>query len=277
MATTIHESATLGKSPIDAYRAPVAAEVEAFDLPVAGAIPPELTGRFLRNGPNARPGDKKVFSFLAPGMLHGLELSGGKAAWYGNRWVRTSTFTSGARYVRLNGTLDLRAGQSNTNVIAHGGRVLSLVESSFPCEVTPRLDTVGPDDFGGRLATPFTAHPKRDPRTGELHAFGMCARPGGLTYHRISAEGALLESRPIPVRGVTMMHDFALTERHVVFMDLPIVFHDPRPARQDAVPLERHVRRPGRRDAPRRRRRRRALVRRRAVLRVPRHERVRRR
>jgi carotenoid cleavage dioxygenase-like enzyme len=48
--------------------------------------------------------------------------------------------------------------------------------------------------------------------------------PPGLTYHRIDAAGTLVESRPIPVRGVTMMHDFALTDRHVIFMDLPMVF-----------------------------------------------------
>jgi carotenoid cleavage dioxygenase len=90
--------------------------------------------------------------------------------------------------------------------------------------VTPRLDTVGVYDFGGRLKTPFTAHPKRCPRTGELHAFGMRTFPKQLTYHRIGADGTLLESRAIPVRGATMMHDFALTDRHVVFLDLPIVF-----------------------------------------------------
>jgi carotenoid cleavage dioxygenase len=101
--------------------------------------------------------------------------------------------------------------------------MLALVESSFPYEVTPELDTVGPHDFGGRLTTPFTAHPKRCPRTGELHGYGM-SLSGGLTYHRIDADGALVESRAITVPGVTMMHDFALTDRHAVFMDLPVVF-----------------------------------------------------
>jgi carotenoid cleavage dioxygenase len=223
MNATIQDSAAARKSPSGAYRSPVSDEVEAFSLPVEGAIPIELTGRFLRNGPNPRPGEQ-THPFLASGMLHGLQLARGKATWYRNRWVRTRAFETGARYVRANGTLDLTVGVANTNVIAHGGRVLALVESSFPCEVTPRLDTVGAYDFGGRLKTPFTAHPKRCPRTGELHAFGMRSFPGKLTYHRIGADGTLLESRPIPVRGATMMHDFALTDRHLVFLDLPIVF-----------------------------------------------------
>jgi carotenoid cleavage dioxygenase len=230
MNATIHDPAADRKSPGAAYRTPVAEEVEAFALPVEGAIPPELAGRFVRNGPNPRPGER-MHAFMAPGMLHGLELAGGKATWYRNRWVRNRSFETGAPYVRADGTLDLTAGSPNTNVIAHAGRVLALVESSFPCEMTPRLDTIGAYDFAGRLTTPFTAHPKRCPRTGELHAFGMrMSADGELTYHRVGADGILLESRPIPVPGATMMHDFALTDRHVVFMDLPIVFDRSRAA-----------------------------------------------
>jgi carotenoid cleavage dioxygenase len=90
--------------------------------------------------------------------------------------------------------------------------------------VTRELETRGPHDFAGRLKTPMTAHPKRCPRTGELHGFGMSLLPGGLTYHRIDAAGALVESRPIKVPRVTMMHDFALTERAAIFFDLPVIF-----------------------------------------------------
>src|ERR1700685_3073448 len=148
MNATIHDPAADRKSPAAAYHAPVAAEVDALALPVDGAIPPELSGRFLRNGPNPRPGES-MHSFMAPGMLHGLELAGGKATWYRNRWVRNRSFETGAPYVRADGTLALTAGAPNTNVIAHAGRVLALVESSFPCEMTPRLDTVGAYDFAG--------------------------------------------------------------------------------------------------------------------------------
>jgi carotenoid cleavage dioxygenase len=221
MSVTIHDEAAVRKHTGSFY-APVEAEVEAFDLPVTGAIPPQLAGRFVRNGPNSRGG--KPHPFMAEGMLHGIRLEGGAARWYRNRWVRTLSFETGAPYVRANGTLDLTAGPANTNAIAHGGKLLALVESSFPYEITRELDTLGAHDFSGSLKTPFTAHPKRCPRTGELHAFGMSMLPPGLTYHRIDPAGTLVESRPIPVRGVTMMHDFALTDKHVIFMDLPMVF-----------------------------------------------------
>ena len=61
-------------------------------------------------------------------------------------------------------------------MIAHAGRIMALVESSFPHVLTPELATVGPCDFDGRLTTAMTAHPKTDPVTGELHFFGYGVR-----------------------------------------------------------------------------------------------------
>jgi carotenoid cleavage dioxygenase-like enzyme len=113
---------------------------------------------------------------------------------------------------------------ANTHVIAHAGTIMALVESSFPHVLTPNLDTVGTCDFGGRLTTAMTAHPKVDPVTGELHFFGYGVLPPYLTYHRLSAAGELVTSAEIGVPGPTMMHDFAITDRHAVFLDLPMTF-----------------------------------------------------
>jgi carotenoid cleavage dioxygenase-like enzyme len=205
------------------YRTPVADEIEAFDLDVEGALPPELSGDYIRNGPNPRPGETPAHLFFGDGMLHGIRIAGGKAVAYRNRWVRTRAFVEHAPMVRR-GKIDLTVGVANTNVVAHGDKLLALVESSFPTSVHRDLTTGAPYDFAGKLKTPFTAHPKACPETGELHAFGIALTPGALTYHRIDRAGTLIESRPIPVKGATMMHDFALTRSHAVFMDLPIVF-----------------------------------------------------
>ena len=190
---------------------------------MTGSLPPELTGRYLRNGPNPLPGHDPAHWVAGAGMLHGIRLRDGRAEWYRNRWVRTRLL-EGKPYIRPDGTFDLAVGPANTHVVEHAGRILALVESSFPYVVTPELETVGPDDLGGRLTTATTAHPKTDPVTGDLHFFGYGVLPPYLTYHRLSAGGELVTSAEIAVGAPTMMHDFAITDRHAVFLDLPMTF-----------------------------------------------------
>ena len=204
--------------------APVMREVSGHDLPVQGTVPPALRGRYVRNGPNPKTGVSPHW-FIGDGMLHGVHLAGGRAVSYRNRWVRTRRFleTDPPRF-GPDGALDRTVALANTHVVAHAGRILALVESSFPTEVTRELDTVGIFDYGGRLGTAMTAHPKLCPQTGELHFFGYSFLPPFLTYHRADAAGRLVQSEVIDVPGPTMIHDFAITAGHVVFMDLPVVF-----------------------------------------------------
>jgi carotenoid cleavage dioxygenase-like enzyme len=109
-------------------------------------------------------------------------------------------------------------------VLAHAGRIWALEEGHLPYELSPELDTLGCDDFGGKLTTAFTAHPKLCPETGELHFFGYSPVPPYLTYHVLDASGALVHSAEITVPAGTMMHDFMITRDHAIFMDLPVVF-----------------------------------------------------
>ncbi|BBX19902.1 carotenoid oxygenase family protein [Mycolicibacterium duvalii] len=203
--------------------APVTDELTAFDLPVDGAIPPELAGWYLRNGPNPRTATGHWFT--GDGMIHGVRIENGRAAWYRNRWVRTDSFISDFPLYNEDGTRNLRASVANTHVVNHAGKTLALVESSLPYEITNELETVGAYDFGGRLVDSMTAHPKICPTTGEMHFFGYgnISAPH-VTYHRVDADGTLTINRGIDVPALTMMHDFALTPNYAVFLDLPIVF-----------------------------------------------------
>jgi carotenoid cleavage dioxygenase len=204
--------------------APVDEEVTGTDLTVVGSIPAELSGRYLRNGPNPQSGTSGHW-FLGDGMIHGIRLRDGKAEWYRNRWVQTRALSEpDAQMIGDDGTVDRTIGVSNTHIVGHAGKILALVESSFPCELTPDLDTVGPYNFGGRLESAMTAHPKTCPITGEMHFFGYGFFEPYLTYNRVSAAGELVQTEVIDVPGATMIHDFAITDKHVIFMDLPVIF-----------------------------------------------------
>lgn len=225
--TTAAESANLPMAGTFFQRgnyAPVDDELTEYDLPVEGAIPPGLDGWYLRNGPNPREASRHWFT--GDGMVHGVRIQNGAVKWYRNRWVRTDSFIEPFPLYNADGTRNLRAAVANTHVVNHAGKTLALVESSLPYQITNDLETVGCYDFGGKLADAMTAHPKICPTTGELHFFGYGSIfAPHVTYHRADANGELTINRPIDVKALTMMHDFALTAEHVVFMDLPIVFN----------------------------------------------------
>ncbi|MEV4600653.1 carotenoid oxygenase family protein [Amycolatopsis sp. NPDC049253] len=205
--------------------APVTHEHTTTRLEVTGELPGYLDGRYLRNGPNplARQDPGSYHWFLGDGMVHGVRLRNGLAEWYRNRWIRTPHV---AGLLGEGPEAPNRGIGANTNVIGHAGRTLALIEGGLPAyELTEELDTVGACDFDGTLPGGYTAHPKRDPRTGELHAvtytFGLGNR---VRYSVVGTDGRARRVVDIDVAGRPMMHDFSLTEKHVVFYDLPVTF-----------------------------------------------------
>lgn len=204
---------------------PVTEEITAFDLPVTAQVPAELNGRYLRNGPNPLGLDDPNYHwFLGAGMVHGVRLRDGKAEWYRNRWVRSEAVAA-AHYQQWPGGpvhgLDFPA---NTHVISHAGRTLATVEAgALPYELSYELDTIGPCDFGGTLPGGFAAHTKLDHATGERHA--VAYGPADHVQHIvIGTAGMVTRTTDIPVADGPMMHDFALTHRYVILLDLPVTF-----------------------------------------------------
>lgn len=199
------------------YR-PVKAETTANALNVQGAIPPTLSGLYLRNGHNPKPGVTPPYWFAGSGMVHGVRLGDGKAAWYRNRWVDTPAL-HGAPLFSAKGKLDLKASIAGTSVIAHGGRIMALQEQNLPFELATDLTTVGAYDFSGALTTMMTAHPKIDPVSGEMLFFGSSAVEPHLTFHLADRDGALVHSEIVPGAGPGLMHDFAITENYILWFD----------------------------------------------------------
>ena len=204
--------------------APVSEELTATNLEVVGAIPPELSGMYVRNGANPKTGTSEHW-FMGNGMVHGVRLESGRAAWYRNRYVKTPYLENpDLNRISPTGEIDRTLSAANTHVLEHAGKVLALEEGSFPYVLDRELETVGYTDYAGRLTTAMTAHPHICPKTGEMLGFGYGQLPPYLVYHRVSAEGKLVQSEEIQVPGPTMMHDFMITESRAIFMDLPVVF-----------------------------------------------------
>lgn len=203
--------------------APVFEETSTTDLKVLGEIPRELNGRLLRNGANPKSGWSDHW-FLGDGMLHGVEIREGSANWYKNRYVKTPMFLDPNSDV-MSSFGDMSRSTANTHVIHHAGKIMALEEGHWPFIIDEQLETIGPNNYEGKLKGSMTAHPKVCPETGELLAFGYSMTPPYLTYLRVSASGKLVQIEPISVKGATMIHDFNVTRNHVIFMDLPAVWN----------------------------------------------------
>ena len=145
---------------------------------------------------------------------------------------------------------------ANTGVIFHDGRALATCESGPPMRVAlPGLETVGwyngkraegeaageeGTGFGGSGIIGFmrewtTAHPRVDPKTQELILFHSTFVPPFVHYSMIPAthppmvpetpleKPTRLLNAPIPgIASAKMMHDFGVSFRHTVIMDLPL-------------------------------------------------------
>ena len=201
--------------------APVLEETDVPELKVTGEIPACLNGQYIRNGMNPRSGHSDHW-FFGNGMLHGITLEDGKAS-YSNRYVKTPYFEQDMD--QMTGMGDLANSPANTHIIRHAGKVLALEEAHLPWLVDESLNTIKAYDFDGKLKGPMTAHPRMCPETGELLFFGYTMlEPPYLTYHRVSADGQLVQSEAIDIPKPVMMHDWNITRNYVIFMDLPLVF-----------------------------------------------------
>lgn len=207
--------------------APVHEEVTSFDLPVTGALPAELSGRLLRIGPNpVVPADPATYHwFTGTGMVHGVRLRDGRAEWYRNRFVRADDVVAVRGGPPTPGPRRQMNFAPNTNVIGHAGGTYAIVEAgALPMLLSYELETQARSDFTDTLGDAFTAHPKTDPVTGELHAISYFWQHERLQYQVVGTDGLVRRTVDIDVPGRPMVHDMGLTERYAVVLDLPVTF-----------------------------------------------------
>ena len=218
---------------------PVFEEVVAEDLEVVGEIPKDLSGHFLRIGPNPYfvPDMERYHIFDGDGMIHGVHLENGRAT-YRNKFIDSAGLREEREkgewiFPGLNlygdyiakGEMSRSKNTGNTAMVVHQGQLFGLMEGGTPYALSlPALETVGEHNFKGTLNHNFTAHPKVDARTGEMMTFGYSPFPPYLTYSVVSSEGQAVHTQEITIPKGIMMHDCAITEHYTIFPDLPLVF-----------------------------------------------------
>jgi carotenoid cleavage dioxygenase-like enzyme len=223
--------------------APVAHEVVQDDLVIEGTLPANLTGTYMRNGPNPRfpPLGSYTYPIEGDGMLHAVTIDNGRAR-YRNQWVYTNSLRAelAAGKALFGGIMTLALPDMSLlgsdpdpgwpikldpfiNIIRHAGRYLALEEGTPPYEVTAELNTVGRFDFNGGLPAGICAHPRIDPRTGEMVVFRYDAEAPFLAWATIGPDGTV--TRPATtvdtVEACYMIHDFTITEHFVVLVVAP--------------------------------------------------------
>jgi carotenoid cleavage dioxygenase-like enzyme len=223
-----------------------AAEFPSTPLSIReGRLPPGLRGTLYRNGPARfeRGGLRVAHWFDGDGAILAVRFTdAGASAVY--RYVRTEGLLREARAGRLlYGNYGMTApgpiwnqwrrplkNTANTAVLALPDRLLALWEARRPHALDPEtLETRSLDDLagpGGRLhgIMPFSAHPKRDPKSGDIYNFGVWI--GGpnatLKLYRCDARGRLQQRGECPLEGIPLLHDFVLAGRYLVFAVPPV-------------------------------------------------------
>lgn len=221
--------------------APVLEESTLDDLEVVGEIPRDLSGVYLRNGPNPRlRPNGRYHWFDGDGMLHAAHFDRGRLV-YRNRWIRTEGLRREEEAGRALywGVLETQRDQgerrerpmkdtANTDIIGHRGlAVASWYLCGDAVQVHPiTLETLGPLEATRGMHGGFSAHPKVDEITGELLFFDYWSEPPYMSYGVVGPDGRLRHQTAVELPGPRLPHDMAVTERHTILHDLPL-FYDP--------------------------------------------------
>jgi carotenoid cleavage dioxygenase len=247
---------------------PTHTEVKDLKLEIEGQLPNDLEGVYLRNGTNIQFATTRSrhHMFNGAGMLHQVQIKDGQA-WYANTYVRTPRYQIEDKageevYMQFSdlagggkagmaklvtellkkrrgivpALTNLDSGSSTTAIQHHHNKLYCLQETSYPFALNCQqrngllqLDGTGEfDTFGGKLESPFTAHPKVDPATGDFYTFSIDFQAGKIHHARL-VQGQLENYTSVHQQKPSMafLHDYFLTENHLVFPDLSLRF-DPK-------------------------------------------------
>ena len=209
---------------------------------VFGKAPADLKGSLYRNGPaQLSYGDQYASHwFDGDGLIHRIAIEDGQAV-HQARFVETrkrreeqaaQAFlapgfgTLGDEGYSVQGPDDTNA--ANTSVLVVNGELLALWEagSAFSMDAET-LETKGPktwrDDLKGM---PFLAHPKVEP---DGRVWNLAVGGSRVGIYRIGANGALEDFGMVDIGRAAYIHDWTMSERHLIILVQPWINESLRP------------------------------------------------
>ncbi len=238
------EAATHKPQPWHGAFAEPAKEFPPTDLKIlSGRIPEGLQGTFYQNGTGRleRGGQPVGHWFDGDGAILRVALSPDRAtATY--RYVQTKGYVAEREAGKfLFGNYGMRSpgplwkhilglfngttikNSANTSVFALEDKLLALWEAGNPhCLDLETLETIGIESLGWlKTAQPFSAHPLRDPESGEIYSIGVSPRCE-LSIYRCDASGNLIKQGAIALKDVPLVHSFVIAGPYLVFLVSPV-------------------------------------------------------
>lgn len=207
---------------------------------LSGKIPDGLRGSLYRNGPGRLGrGGKSVGHWFdgdgailavhftdtgAMGVYRYVQTVGYQAETVADRFLYSNygMVAPGYLWERWNKSVKNTA---NTSILPLPDKLLALWEGSHPYALDLQtLETRGIDRLTQlQPKESFSAHPKCDPKTGEIFNFGISSGLNStLNLYKSDATGKILQKAAIKLNGLPLIHDFVLAGAYLVFFMPPV-------------------------------------------------------
>ncbi|KAF2198131.1 9-cis-epoxycarotenoid dioxygenase-like protein [Delitschia confertaspora ATCC 74209] len=225
------------------FNKPSRLEADIFELETSGTIPKDINGTFYRIQPDHRfpPLFEEDIHFNGDGAVSAFTFTNGHVD-FKQKYVHTDRYAAETvtrrallgKYRNPYTDHEMVKGiirtASNTNVVFWRGVLLAMKEDGPPFAMDPvTLKTIGRYDFDGQMLSPtFTAHPKIDPDTGEMIAYGYEAGGDGhdgstdIVVYSFDRDGRKIEECWYKAPFCGMIHDCAITEKYLILPLTPL-------------------------------------------------------
>lgn len=208
---------------------------------IEGAVPDGLRGALYRNGPGIfmRDGIRKNNLLDGDGMIQAYDFADGRQR-YRNRFVRTEKFLAEEKKGEFihptwsmaapTGWLDRVGGgtpisQAGVTTLVKHGKLLAFDEIGLPYALdVETLETQGQFPIqDGKDMLNYKAHTKTDGKNGDWVLFSTEFGRNMILHVVVrSTDGRIKSRQSVTLPGPIYMHDFFLTERHILFLLNPM-------------------------------------------------------